>query len=113
MIDDVIQNVPLQTLWSKWEFAIGILHKIVCRIATLVNSTMLPPVVVTRNATRASSALAVRHYSRSTMVKAEPVLHNATGKWEELKSKRPIDHDDEHVSSVVVVKFQVPSTLKN
>jgi hypothetical protein len=61
---------------------------------------MLPLVVASRNATRASSTLAIRHYSKSVVVQAEPRLHNATGKWEELKSQRPIDEDDQHVSFV-------------
>ena len=56
------------------------------------------PLAASRNAGRASSTLAIRHYSRSAIVKAEPTLHNATGKWEELKSKRPFDEDDHHVS---------------
>ena len=71
---------------------------------------MLPLVVASRNAGRASSTLAIRQYSKSTIVKAEPTLHNATGKWEELKSKRPFDEDDHHVS---FEKFQIPSLDKN
>ena len=62
---------------------------------------MFPLVVASRNVSRASSTLAIRHYSRSDILKAEPTLHNATGKWEALKSQRPIDEDDQHVSFVV------------
>jgi len=40
---------------------------------------------------------AVRQYSRSA-VAAEPKLHKATGNWEALVAKRPIDQDDQHVS---------------
>jgi hypothetical protein len=61
-------------------------------------NTMFPMIVATRNAGRSTSALAIRNYSRSVALRAEPTLHNATGKWEELKSKRPYDEDDHHVS---------------
>lgn len=70
--------------------------------------TMLPLVVASRNAGRASSTLAVRHYSRSAIVKAEPTLHNATGKWDELKSKRPIQEDEQHVSFFVI---EIPNSI--
>ena len=70
---------------------------------------MLPLVVASRNASRASSTLAIRHYSRSAIVKAEPTLHNATGKWEELKSKRPFDEDDHHVSFCFLI--EIPSSI--
>ena len=70
---------------------------------------MLPSVVASRNSGKALSALAVRHYSRSAVVKAEPTLHNATGKWDELKSKRPIQEDELHVS-FLLLKFQIPSS---
>jgi hypothetical protein len=59
---------------------------------------MFPLVVASRHASRATSTVAIRQYSRSVALQAEPVLHNATGKWEELKSKRPVDEDDLHVS---------------
>ena len=72
-------------------------------------TTMLPLVVASRNASRASSTLAIRHYSRSAIVKAEPTLHNATGKWEELKSKRPFDEDDHHVSFCFLI--EIPSSI--
>lgn len=85
----------------------------ICSYTILVlliqKTTMLPLVVASRNASRASSTLAIRHYSRSAIVKAEPTLHNATGKWEELKSKRPFDEDDHHVSFCFSSEFQVPS----
>ena len=55
-------------------------------------------VTVSRNLTcRAHVTQVSRHYSRSTVLKAEPKLHNATGKWDALKAKRPIDEDDHHV----------------
>jgi hypothetical protein len=69
---------------------------------------MLPLVVASRNASRASSTLAIRQYSRSAVVKTEPTLHNATGKWEELKSKRPFDEDDHHVSFLYC---EIPSSV--
>ena len=46
----------------------------------------------------AVSRVATRHYSRSVVRKAEPKMHNATGTWDALKSKRPVDPDDLHVS---------------
>lgn len=42
--------------------------------------------------------VAARPYSRSAAVRSEPKLHNATGRWDALKSKRPIDEDELHVS---------------
>ena len=68
---------------------------------------MLPLVVASRNSGKALSTLAVRHYSRSAVVKAEPTLHNATGKWDELKSKRPIQEDELHVSFFV----EIPNSI--
>lgn len=45
---------------------------------------------------------AARQYSRSIVVQQEssaaPKMHNATGNWASLKSKRPVDADDLHVS---------------
>jgi hypothetical protein len=42
----------------------------------------------------------------------EPKLHKAKNHWEEFKGKRPVDHDDLHVSCCSVVcfflKFQIP-----
>lgn len=52
-----------------------------------------------------SRQLAVRQYSRS-IPKKEPKLHNADGKWAELKAKRPIDADDTHVSV-----FWIPNSV--
>jgi hypothetical protein len=51
----------------------------------------------------AVSRVVTRHYSRSVVQKAEPKMHNATGTWDALKSKRPVDPDDLHVSAVAVV----------
>jgi hypothetical protein len=73
--------------------------------------TMFPSIVTSRNACRAASAVAVRQYSRSVALNAEPVLHNATGKWEELKSKRPIDHDDLHVSFPFQFREEIPHSI--
>jgi hypothetical protein len=56
------------------------------------------PVVVSRSVCRGQALAVSRHYSRSVALKAEPKLHNATGKWEALKSTRPIDEGDQHVS---------------
>jgi len=49
---------------------------------------------------RSSSTLArtvSRQAVRRNMSTSQPKMHNADGKWDALKSKRPIDHDDEHV----------------
>ena len=52
------------------------------------------------------SALSTRRALAQTLFKPattralstnEPKMHKATGKWDELKAARPIDHDDQHV----------------
>lgn len=54
--------------------------------------------LLARTVVRSTGRLATRSYGRTAVVQ-EPTMHNATGKWDALKAKRPIDHDDEHVST--------------
>lgn len=56
-------------------------------------------------AARPVTRQAVRLYSR-TAVAPEPKLHKAVGNWEAIiASKRPIDEDETHVSSTVLVLY--------
>jgi hypothetical protein len=52
---------------------------------------------------RTRAAVVARHYSRTAMVRSEPKVHKATGNWDALKSKRPVDADDLHVSPERIV----------
>lgn len=61
--------------------------------------------MISRLATR-TGLKAARSYSRSAVAK-EPKLHNATGNWETLKAKRPVDADDLHVRNTT--EFRIPS----
>jgi hypothetical protein len=60
---------------------------------------------LSRSVGRVQSVAISRHYSRSVALKAEPKLHNATGKWEQLKSQRPVDEADLHVSESAFVQI--------
>lgn len=55
------------------------------------------PSAVSRSVGRAQTLAISRQYSRSVALKSEPKLHNATGRWEQLKSQRPVDEQDLHV----------------
>jgi hypothetical protein len=72
---------------------------------------MIAPLV----ARSAGRQVAARAYSHSAVARAatEPKLHNATGLWEGLKAKRPVDADDLHVSPFERGRrrreFQIPS----
>jgi len=59
-------------------------------------------------ASRRGQLAVVRQYSRSVAKAKEPKLHNADGKWAELKAKRPIDEDETHVSSML---FWIPHSV--
>jgi len=58
-------------------------------------------------ATRVASRAVVSQQTRSLSTK-EPKLHAAKGRWEALKAKRPIDHDEEHVGSDLLQNSRFP-----
>lgn len=68
---------------------------------------------------RTTARVAIRHYSRSAVARAEPKMHKATENWDALMSKRPVDPDDLHVSCSLLsfgfvccdVKFRIPSNM--
>ena len=49
------------------------------------------------------STVARQVLARRNMSTAQPKMHKAKGNGDKLASKRPVDHDDLHVSSRVVV----------
>jgi hypothetical protein len=77
-------------------------------LEALLSCTMFPS-TISRSVGRAQAVAISRHYSRSVALKAEPKLHNATGKWEQLKSQRPVDEGDLHVSESCVA--EIPNSM--
>lgn len=56
-----------------------------------------------------SSIAAVRAVpTKQVRLLSTPKLHNATGNWDALKAKRPIDEDDLHVRVLVTKKTHLP-----
>lgn len=56
--------------------------------------------IAARSLSRPLATRATRSFSA-----AAPKAHKAKGNWDQLKSKRPVDHDDLHVRSVSDWRF--------
>jgi hypothetical protein len=67
--------------------------------------------LLSRSALQASGRQTIRQYSHS-VAKQDPKMHNATGIWDAMKAKRPIDADELHVSSRLLpsaaARFRIP-----
>ena len=62
------------------------------------------------------SRIAVRAASRQVTrrnMATEPKMHKASDHWKNLADKRPVQHDDLHVSIPVVFDFWIPDSVPN
>lgn len=79
----------------------------------IVNTAIVVTMMLPTTRTAVSRAVA-RHYSRSAIQKAEPKMHKVAGNWDSLMTKRPIDHDDLHVSSYLccwLLRSKIPNSF--